>query len=286
MTNNIFDISGKKALVTGSSNGLGRAIAEGLADNGADVAIHYYAGYDQDRAAGNSADEAVECIKSKGRKAISIEGNLAESGAAGRIFSDAVARLGEIDILVLNASVQADKTLFEMTEEDLNREIQVNFNSTVSFLQNALPQMAANKWGRVLTIGSIQQARPLSQCITYAGLKNAQETLIRSLAVDFARHGVLLNNLAPGIISTQRNHFQKLKNENWENDLKARNPAHMVSSPDDYVGAALLFCSDAGRFITGSNLFATGGGHLPYTEVASGMDASLSSASARTRKNM
>ena len=269
---NVFDITGKKALVTGSSNGLGRAIAEGLADNGADVAIHYYAGYDQEREAGNSADEAIESIKSKGRNAIAIEGNLEEPGAAERIYNEAVAGLGQIDILVLNASVQSNKPLFKMTSEDMDWEYQVNFKSTVEFLQKSLPDMAANKWGRVLTIGSIQQSRPVPWCITYAGLKAAQETLIRSLAVDFAADGVMLNNLAPGIISTNRNHFQKLENDNWENELKARNPANIVSGPDDYVGAALLFCSDASRFITGANLFATGGGHLSYTEVALDQD--------------
>jgi|SRR5882724_7884167 len=118
--------------------------------------------------------------------------------------------------------------------------------------------MAERKWGRVLTIGSVQECVPNPEMLVYSSLKNAQTALGFSLAKQYASHGVTINNLAPGVIETDRYH-DRVKTPEHAERLLAWIPAGNIGQPADCVGAALLLCSDAGRYITGQNLFVDGG---------------------------
>ena len=251
-----FDLHGHTALITGASSGLGAAIAVALADAGANIRLHYSSAFDGGT---DDVETTAARIREPGREVTPIDADLQKDGAAARIREAA----GEVDILVVNASVQADLPLHEIRAEDIDREYRVNFRTTVELLQLFVPGMAARGWGRVLSIGSVQQARPLAQNLTYAAMKAAQETLMRGLAVQHGRDGVLFNTLSPGIIATERNRKFWEADPDWAARRAAANLVGRVSDPEDYVGSALLLCSDAARFITGTNLYATGGAHLP-----------------------
>ena len=161
-----------------------------------------------------------------------------------------------IDILVLNASIELPEPYQDITRDRFNRQIAVNLRSPMELLQDLVPPMAARGWGRVVTIGSVQQVRPHPQMMVYAGTKAAQLNWAWNLARQFGGRGVTVNNLAPGAIQTARNRVQ-LATEGEA--LKQRIPAGRLGTPDDLAGAALLLCSDAGSYINGVNLYVDGG---------------------------
>lgn len=155
-----FCMAGRRALVTGASLSIGRSIALGFADHGAAVALHYCATADEAFGRPDAAQQTLAEIESRGVGGCLVEADLAEKGAGGRAVSAAAAALGGVDILVVCASVQSRTPFLEVTADEMQRQFEVNFRATVELLQAALPAMQAHGWGRVLTMGSINQARP------------------------------------------------------------------------------------------------------------------------------
>ncbi len=158
--------------------------------------------------------------------------------------------------------MQQRADFFAVSEDEIAREVAVNFTATIALLQAALPGMRARGYGRVLAIGSINQTRPEPELAVYAALKAAQHNLVLALARSLAPFGVTLNTLSPGLIATERNRWRRTDVAAWAEIERAANPMGRAGVPDEMVGAALLLCSDAARFITGADLQATGGGHL------------------------
>jgi len=176
-------------------------------------------------------------------------------------LADAVRRdLGPIDILVLNASIEERTPWAEITLESFQRQVGVNLRSTLQLFQLVVPGMVERGWGRVVTLGSIQQVKPSPVMLVYAGHKMAQLSMARNLALQVAHAGVTVNNLAPGAIPTERN-AEPLSAPEHRARIEGRIPVGRLGAPDDLVGAALLLCSDAGRYITGADLFVDGGWH-------------------------
>lgn len=246
-----FDLTGKRALVTGSSRGIGAALAVALAEAGADVMVHYTGNADHAR-------EVSAKIAAAGRRTGVVQADLADPDAPARIHAATVAALGGIDILVLNASVQTKKSWTDFTREEIDRHYAVNYRSSLLLMQLCVPAMSAAKWGRVVTIGSVQELRPHPEMLPYSSLKHAQTALSTGLAKPLAASGVTLNNIAPGVILTDRNSVA-LSNADYAAKALAAVPAGYFGESTDCVGAALLLCSDAGRYITGQNLFVDGG---------------------------
>ena len=247
-----FALRGRTALVTGSSRGIGRAIALALAEAGADVAIHGARDEAESRSVAGLAT-------SFGVNATAIDGDLENETSVKTLFATAAAAMGRVDILVLNASIQIPRDdLNDIQHEDTQRQFVVNYRSTLDLLQLALPPMAARGWGRVLTIGSVQERQPHPDMLVYSSLKCAQTALGLSLAKRYAKFGVTVNNLAPGVIETDRYRSRVTTPEQAIRVLAAI-PAGYVGQPADCAGAALLLCSDAGRYITGQSLFVDGG---------------------------
>jgi glucose 1-dehydrogenase len=247
----LFSLSGRRALVTGSSRGIGAAIAEALAEAGADVVIHCT--HDSEAARQVAAGAAA-----LGVRAPFVAADLAQDGAAKELFHAAVAALGGLDIVVLNASLQIPRDWLSITRGELEQQVAVDYRSSLELLQLAAPMMCERRWGRLLTIGSVQEAKPHPQMLVYSSLKNAQTGLILSLAKQLAPHGVTANNLAPGVIDTDRTR-SRLTDAAYVQRVVAAIPAGCIGAPADCAGAALLLCSDAGRYITGQNLFVDGG---------------------------
>lgn len=246
-----FRLTGRTALVTGARREIGRAIALGLAGAGARLAIHH-AG-----TAGEQSDAAavVAEIHRMGGQAVAFGQDFAQDDA-GRHLAAAVSAWAPIDILVLNASVELPEDFHAVTREHFDRQIAVNLRTTMELLQALVPPMAERGWGRVVTIGSVQQERPHPAMLVYAGTKAAQLNWVLSLARQFGGRGVTVNNLAPGAILTARNREQMAVEGEA---LVQRIPTGRLGRPDDLVGAALLLCSDAGSYINGANLFVDGG---------------------------
>lgn len=246
-----FDLTGRRALVTGSSRGIGAALAVALAEAGADVMVHYTGNADHAR-------EISAKVIAAGRRSGVVQADLAADDAPARIHAATIAALGGIDILILNASIQFKKVWTDFIREDIDRHYAVNYRSSLQLMQLCVPAMSAAKWGRVLTVGSVQELRPHPEMLPYSSLKHAQTALGAGLAKQLAADGVTLNNLAPGVILTDRN-TDALADPDYAEKVRAAIPARSFGESADCVGAALLLCSDAGRYITGQNLFVDGG---------------------------
>jgi NAD(P)-dependent dehydrogenase (short-subunit alcohol dehydrogenase family) len=249
-----FRLDGRTALVTGSSRGIGRALALGLAEQGAAVAIHCAGNIDQ-------AEQVAAEIVAHGGSATALQADLAQADAPGRLYAQASKQLGRIDILALNASIQARQPWQEITRDAFDLQIQVNVRAGLELMQYALPAMIARGWGRILTIGSVQQWRPHPAMPVYAATKSAQVSMVRNLALQVAGSGVTINNLAPGVIRTDRNSVA-LNDPDYHAQVLAQIPARRIGEAGECVGAALLLCSDAGSYITGADLPVDGGMHL------------------------
>lgn len=246
-----FRLDGRTALVTGARREIGRAIALTLAGAGARLAVHHAGTAEEAR----DAAAVVSTITGAGGAAQAF-GQDFVADDAGTHLAAAVTAWSPVDILVLNASIELPEDWRGTSREHFDRQIAVNLRSTLELLQALVPPMADRGWGRVLTIGSIQQVRPHPAMLVYAGTKAAQQTWALSLARQYAGNGVTVNNLAPGAILTARNRTQMAT----EGETIVRSiPLGRLGTPDDLTGAALLLCSAAGRYITGANLFVDGG---------------------------
>ncbi len=250
-----FDLTGRVALVTGARRAIGRAIAEALAGQGARVALHHRGEDERDDAA-----EALAAIRNAGGSAQEFVADFAIPGAGAQLAQAVERAMGRVDIVVLNASIELVEKLEDISQEHFDRQVNVNLRSGFELLQALVPKMAARGWGRVVTIGSVQQLRPHPGMFVYAGSKAMQANWARNLARIYGKNGVTANNLAPGAIATPRNATQLETNRT---SLEARIPVGRVGRPDDLVGAAMLLCSDAGSYINGTDLYIDGGLGIP-----------------------
>ena len=246
-----FSLTGRTALVTGARREIGRAIALTLAELGARLAIHH-AGTAEEAA---DADAVVREIERAGGVARAFAQDFAHDDA-GRHLATAVSAWAAVDILVLNASIELPEAYEDISRAHFDRQIAVNLRTPLELLQSLVPPMAERGWGRVLTIGSVQQMRPHPKMMVYAGTKAAQWNWMRNLARQFGGKGVTVNNLAPGAILTARNRAQMAVEGAA---LVERIPAARLGHPNDLRGAAALLCSDAGAYINGVNLYVDGG---------------------------
>jgi NAD(P)-dependent dehydrogenase (short-subunit alcohol dehydrogenase family) len=257
-----FSMRGRRALVTGGSVSIGRAIALAFADAGADVAVHRSLAADTAFGKPDAGEQTVQEIEARGARAALIDADFQQPGEARRTVLAAADALGSVDVLVICASIQYRTPFDEITAEQIERQIQINFRASIELLHAALPLMKAQGWGRVLTIGSINETRPEPVLAVYAALKSAQHNLAINLARQYAPFGVTVNNLSPGLIATERNRYRRADPEQWAEIERDSSPMGRAGTPEEISGAALLICSEAGSFITGADLQVTGGRHL------------------------
>ncbi len=250
-----FNLAGKKALITGSGQGIGKAIALGLAEYGADVMIHYNRDHFK-------AESVVRQIRDMGVRTGMIAGDLSERKSTEIIYDATLNTIGEPDILILNASVQIRKYWMDVTEEDLLKQVNVNLASTLWLMQRFVPSMKAQRWGRVITIGSVQQNKPNPQMVVYAATKMALVNVVKSLAPELGQFGITINNVAPGVIATNRNE-NVLADADYHNKILSKIPLGFIGEPVDCAGMVLLLCSEAGRYITATDILVDGGMSLP-----------------------
>ncbi len=242
----MFDLTGKKALVTGSSQGIGKEIAKVLAEHGAIVYAH-------GSRPSEKLNRAAEYI---GAEKV-VTADLMDAAAAETLYG----QTGGVDILVLNASIQEKKPWNEFTPEDFDRHINCNLKSTYFIIQKYIEDMKRSEWGRIITLGSVNQYNNHPQLALYGMTKAAQMKLVQNIAPYIAPFGITINNIAPGAIETPRNDAA-LADEEFRRKVVGSIPAGYVGAPKDINGAALLLCSEEGRYITGSEIVADGGMRL------------------------
>ncbi|NJK91440.1 MAG: SDR family oxidoreductase [Blastochloris sp.] len=248
---NFFDLRGRRALVTGSSRGIGAALAQVLAQAGADVMVHY-TGHQE------GAASVVESIRALGRVSGMVQADLGEEDAVGRVMRETRACVGDPDIVVSNVAIQVPEPWLEISMEHFDRQVRTNWRSALQLVQESTPAMIKRKWGRILTIGSVQEAQPHPQMLVYASLKAAQTLMVKNLAKQLAPEGITVNNLAPGVINTDRSKA-RLTDAAYLEKVLSWIPSGRLGEAVECAGAALLLCSDAGSYITGQNLYVDGG---------------------------
>ncbi len=242
-----FDLTGRKALVTGSVTGIGRAITEALAQAGAAVVAHGLEG----------VGETAAQWRRHGFSVAESRADLADVDCVDRLRRD-LTDWGTPDILVLNASVEMSQDWRQVELAAMTRQAMINLHAPLLLMQAFVPSMIEGNWGRVLAIGSVQEQRPNARHIAYATTKAGQTSLILNMARHVRASGVTFNVLKPGAIATDRTRLT-LSNPQTEADIIARIPAGRIGVPDDCAGAALLLCSDAGAYINGAELTVDGG---------------------------
>lgn len=250
----LFDLSGHNALVTGSSRGIGYAIATILAAAGANVVFH-------GSRPSENLNQAVREAQCFGVKAIGIPADLEKPFEIENLIEKSKAEVGFPDILVLNASTQKYGTIEDFEEAEFQREYRVNVQAAFLLIRSLLPDMKKKQWGRILSVGSVNQWNPSKNLPIYASTKAAQANLIKNCAKQYSKFGITANNLAPGVIATDRNR-EALRDETFCAELLKTIPAGRFGNPDDCAGLALLLCSNAGSYITGADIPVTGGMHL------------------------
>ncbi len=240
----------KTALITGSSRGIGAAIAKRLAQDGYKVYINFVGSVEK-------AKEVQNEIVSAGGNADIICADLCDMDAVKSIAT----KIGDIDVLVLNASVQIRQKWNEITTEQAYTQLNCNLIASLHLIQAFVPYMQAQKWGRVVTIGSVQEAKPHPDMLIYSASKAAQTNMVRSLSLQLAKDGITVNNVAPGVIYTDRN-VEALSDPEYAKKVTDSIPVGFYGEPKDCAGVVSLLCSEDGRYITGQNIFVDGGKSL------------------------
>ncbi len=239
----MFDLTGKKALVTGSTQGIGFAIAEILAQNGAKVFVN-----------GASSEEKTKNAAKKIDGAVPVFVDLSESNCAEKMYEIT----GDVDILVLGVSIQYRSAWDKITEEEFDKQIATNLKASLKLIQKYVPYMKEQNWGRVVTIGSVQQSKPHKDMLIYASIKSAQVNMVTNLAKQLAPFGITVNNVAPGVIETPRNK-DALSDDEYAKRVLESIPCGYIGEPVDCAPQVLLLCSQEGRYITGQDIFIDGG---------------------------
>ncbi|MEL6381979.1 MAG: glucose 1-dehydrogenase [Cyanobacteria bacterium J06626_18] len=264
-------LDGKVALVTGSSQGIGQAIAIRLAQEGARVVVNY-------RSSPEGAEKTVEQIKSTGGnchlatgccdndRGYSIGADVGIVEDVQRLVSESIEHYGHLDILVNNAGIEKHAPFWEVTEKQFNAVLNVNLKG-VFFATQALVQhlMETKRPGKIINISSVHEELPFPNFAAYCASKGGLKMLTRNLAVELAPYDITINNVAPGAIETPIN-TDLLNNPEKLNALLKNIPLGRLGQPNDVSGLVTFLASDDASYITGSTFFVDGGLTWNYQE--------------------
>ena len=243
----MFDLSGKVALVTGGSRGIGRAIALALAGQGAAVAVNYVANKD-------AADEVVSKIAGGGGTAIALQGDVATDGA--RLVGETKEQLEGIHILVNNAGLTQDNLMLRMSEAAWDRVMEVNLRGAFITTKAALRPMVRQRWGRIINIASVAGLVGNPGQANYAAAKAGLIGMTKSVAKEVASRNVTANAIAPGLVATEMT--ADLTEEQQQAVLQFA-PLGRAASPEEIAPAVIYLASDEAAYVTGSVLTVDGG---------------------------
>ncbi len=250
MNNHLFDLSGRVALVTGGSKGIGRAIAAGFARAGADLFLCAR----QEEPLRQAADEIrAECP-------VRVEytvADMARRAEAVRLAETAREALGKVDILVNNAGWNIPQAVDAIRDEDWDYLVELNLSSVMALTRAVVPGMKERRWGRVIHISSIMALGSTPERNAYSATKAALVGMARASALDLGPYGVTVNCIAPGPIATEMP--MSILSKEQQDKLSGRTALGRWARPDELAGPAILLASDAGSYITGTCLVVDGG---------------------------
>lgn len=238
----------KVALVTGSSRGIGRAVAYRLAHDGYAVCVNYLERRDK-------AEELVELLREDGCEAIAVQADVAERAAVNAMVKKTEETFGPVTLLVNNAGVAGQAQFQDVTDELWNRYFSVNLNGARNTIQAVLPHMLHEKCGCIINVSSIWGQHGASCEVTYSCTKHALVGLTRSLAMELAPSGIRVNCVAPGVINTD---MVKVLGDEVLKDLAEQTPLGRLGTPEDIAHAVAYLASDKASFITGQVLAVDG----------------------------
>jgi 3-oxoacyl-[acyl-carrier protein] reductase len=242
-------LKGKVALVTGSARGIGAAIAERLAADGASVAVNY-------SKSANEAEGVAERIRRAGGKAILLKADIGERPQAKTLVEETAKAFGRFDILVNNAAALGFQPVEQIDDAQLRRQLSVNVEGPIATMQAAAP-FFPKEGGRVINITSLVQLYPLPGNTVYAATKGAVDAMTRVWAVEFGPRGVTVNAVGPGLTETDA--VKKNVPEEMKKTLIARTPLGRIGTPSDIADVVAFLASPDARWITGHVLMASGG---------------------------
>jgi gluconate 5-dehydrogenase len=250
MESKIFDLSGKVAIVTGTSRGLGQYFGRALARAGADLVItsRELSGLQEFRAE----------IEKLGRRVLPSALDVRNYESIQRMVEGAIAHYGKIDILVNNAGCNVRKAALEVTWEDWNLVLDTNLRGTFFVAQAVARHMIPRKYGRIINIGSVTSVAGYAGLGPYGASRGGVKQLTMSLADDWGPHGITVNCLAPGWFKTAQNAVM-YENKEWVDYLSDRIPLKRPGQPTDLDGAIVFLASDASEYVTGQTLLVDGG---------------------------
>lgn len=245
-------LEGKKALVTGASRGIGRAIAIALAEAGADVAVNY-AGSEA------AAAETAAAIEALGRRAIVLKGNVGKSEEFESMVKETVGQLGGLDILVNNAGITRDNLIMRMKEEEFDEVIETNLKGVFNGIKAVTRHMMKQRSGRIINISSVVGVLGNPGQANYVAAKAGVIGLTKASARELSSRGITVNCIAPGFIATDMT--DKLPSDMKES-LLAQIPLAKLGSAEDIAAAVRFLASDAASYMTGQTVHVDGGMYM------------------------
>ncbi len=241
----MFDLSGKGALITGASGGIGAAIARALHANGADVAL-----------SGTRTERLEELAAELGGRCHVVPADLSDGSAVDALAATAAEALGSLDILINNAGLTRDNLAMRMKDDEWQAVLDVNLTAAFRLSRAVLRPMMKSRWGRIISVTSVVGATGNPGQVNYAASKAGLTGMTKALAQEVASRGITVNCVAPGFIETA---MTEALSEAQKEAIMARIPAGRLGSPDDVGVCALFLASDAAAYVTGQTIHVNGG---------------------------
>ena len=245
-------LEGKTALITGSDQGIGKAIAVRFAQEGANVVINY-------RKNADSAAEVLKEVQATGRQGFVVQADLSQIAETKKLVDDSVAHFGQLDILVNNAGVEKHADFWEVTEEDYNFVVNVNqtgvFFTTQRFVQHL---MEGKRTGKIINMSSVHEELPFPHFTPYCMSKGALKMMMRNVAIELGPLGITINNIAPGAIETPIN-TKLLSDPTLLAALQKNIPLGRLGKPEDVASLAVYLGSSESDYVTASTFYVDGG---------------------------
>ncbi|NKJ49008.1 short-chain dehydrogenase [Burkholderia sp. SG-MS1] len=252
-------LEGKVVIVTGGSRGIGQAIAVACAKEGANVAINYWGDNDKSYGRLSAVEEVLADIEGLGRRAIAVEGNVAEPATGVELVSRTVEALGRVDVLASNAGICPFHAFLDMPPSVYERTVAVNLNGAFYVTQAAANQMKAQgTGGSIVATSSISALVGGGMQTHYTPTKAGVHSLMQSCAIALGPYGIRCNSVMPGTIATDLN-AEDLADEEKRTYMEKRIPLGRLGAPDDVAQCVVFLASDRARYVTGASLLVDGG---------------------------
>jgi 3-oxoacyl-[acyl-carrier protein] reductase len=244
-------LSGKVAVVTGASKGIGASIAEHLAAEGATVVVNY-------ASSKTDADQVVDRITKRGRTALAVQANVAKQADIERLFAETKKTFGRLDILVNNAGIYEFSPLENITEEHYQRHFDLNVHA-VLFVSQAALKLFNSAGGSIINMSSVVSTMALPNAAVYSGSKAAVDAITRSLAAELGPRRIRVNAIRPGMVETEGTRSAGITESDMRKQVEAQTPLGRIGQPRDIANLAVFLASDDSSWITGETFLISGG---------------------------